>query len=263
MLSTETGDIIALCVLAALGSSLAGRIMLMMRRSPISPLQSFLFAINYTAVRVLWRTNIRGRLPPLRSDQGAVIVCNHRCPLDPSFIASTGPRVIHWMVAREYCEYPLFRELLKVCGAIPVMRGGTGAAATKAAIRLLEQGELVGLFPEGRINTTSRLLLPGQPGAALIALKARALVVPCYIDGSPYDGTTLGCLLMPARVRLVIGPPIDLSRYYGREGERDVLNELTRHFLCAIAQLAGEPDYRPELAGRSSNNTAQGGSSEA
>ena len=255
MLSAQAADILALCVLAALGSLLAGRIMLMLRKSPLSPLQSFLFVINYTVVRVLWRANISGRFPRTRADRGAVIVCNHRCPLDPSFIAVTGPRIIHWMVAREYCDYLWFRYLLKVCGAIPVRRGGTDTAAAKSAIRLLENGELVGMFPEGRINTTARRLLPGRPGAAMIALKARAPVVPCYIAGAPYDGTTLGCLLMPARVRLVIGRPLDLSEFYGREGEREVLDELTRRFLCAIAELAGDPDFQPELAGRSSNHT--------
>jgi len=86
--------------------------------------------------------------------------------------------------------------------------------------------------------------------AALVALKARCPVVPCYIHGTPYDGTTLGCLLTPARVRLEIGEPIDLSPYFGREGEREVLDELTLRFLAAIAQLAGRPDFHLQLAGR-------------
>ena len=94
-------------------------------------------------------------------------------------------------------------------------------AAIRTAIRLVQQGELVGVFPEGRINTTGQLLLPGRPGAAMIALKARAPVVPCYIHGAPYDGTTLGCLLMPASVRLEIGPPIDLSAYFDRDDRRE------------------------------------------
>jgi 1-acyl-sn-glycerol-3-phosphate acyltransferase len=241
MLSDRNSDFLALCVLVALGSLLAGWVVLKLRRSPFSPAQSFLYALNYVLARILWRVRIRGRFP-IPPDQGAVIVCNHRCPVDPSFIALVVPRVVHWMVAKEYCESLGFRKLLRTCEVIPVSRGGVAAAATKAAIRLVEQRGLVGIFPEGRINTSSQMLLAGRPGAALIALKARAPVVPCYIHGAPYDGTTLGCLLMPASVRLEIGQPIDLSPYFGRENDRDVLDELTRQFLGAIAALAGTPD---------------------
>ncbi len=144
------------------------------------------------------------------------------------------------MVAKEYYEFPPFRALLRLCEVIPIRRGGLDTAATKAAIRAVEQGGLVGIFPEGRINDTQDLLLPGRSGAALIALKARAPVIPCYIHGATYDGTTLGCLSMPAAVRLEIGTPIDLSPYFGREKDHQVLDDLTGRFLAAIADLAGQ-----------------------
>jgi 1-acyl-sn-glycerol-3-phosphate acyltransferase len=219
------------------------------RRSPFTPLQTILYGINQLVARTLWRARLSGPLP-LAPGQGAVIVCNHRSSLDPSFIALTGMHAVHWMVAKEYCVNPVFAWILRLCEVIPTRRGGVDTAATKMAIRYAQQGGLVGIFPEGRINTTSRLLLPGRLGAAMIALKARVPVVPCYVQGSPYNGTALGCLLMPATVRVKIGPPIDLSPYYGREGDREVLEELTKQFLRAIATLAGQSDFEPELAGR-------------
>lgn len=249
MLSVEASNILAVCVLAALGLALGGSIVLMMRRSPFSPVQSFLYALNYTIARVLWRATIRGRFP-IPHDQGAVIVCNHRCPLDPSFISITVLRAVHWMVAREYCEVFGLGKLLEICGSIPVGRGGVDTAATRAVIRIAAQGGLVGIFPEARINTTEQTLLPSRSGAALIALKARVPILPCYIHGAPYDGTTLGCFLMPAHVRLVIGQPIDLTPYYDRDIDRETLEEITRLFLTAIAKLAGDDNFQPQLAGR-------------
>jgi 1-acyl-sn-glycerol-3-phosphate acyltransferase len=249
MLSAEASDILAVCILVALAAAVAGWIVLLLRWSPFSPVQSLLYAFNYTITRVLWRVRISGRFP-IPEGKGAVIVCNHRSSLDPSFIAVTVPRVVSWMVAREYCESPLFRWLLKKCGAIPVGRGGYDTAATKAAIRIAENGGLVGIFPEARINTTDDQLLPGRPGAAMIALKARVPVVPCYIKDAPYDGTPVGCLLMPASVSLVIGDPIDLSAHYDRAGDREVLDQLTLEFLTAIARLVGDTEFRPKLAGR-------------
>lgn len=247
MLSSETSDILAIYVAATVLAILAGWILRMLRGSPFTSPQSVLYALNYSIARILWRVRIDDRFP-IPPNQGAVIVCNHRCPLDPSFIALTTPRVVHWMVAKEYCEFPAFRRLLKTCGVIPVQRGTIDMAAVRAAIRLVQQGELVGIFPEGRINTSKQLLLPGRPGAAMIALKGRVPVVPCYIDGAPYNGTTLGCLFMPARVRLRIGPTIEVAAF--PDDQRDSQDALTRQFMTEIASLAGQPGFAPQLFGR-------------
>jgi 1-acyl-sn-glycerol-3-phosphate acyltransferase len=247
MLSVETRNILALCVLAGLAGLLGGWIVRMLRRSPFTPVQSLLYALNYTLGRVLWRERISGALP-IPPHQGALIICNHRCPLDPSFIALTTSRVVHWMVAKEYCEFWVFHRLLQTCGVISVNRGGADRAAIKEAIRLISSGELVGIFPEGRINTTPQTLLPGHPGAALIAMKAHATVVPCYVHGAPYDGTTLGCMFMPASVRLTIGQPLDLSAYFARDGGRDTRDELTLQLLHELASVGGQPDFQPQLA---------------
>jgi 1-acyl-sn-glycerol-3-phosphate acyltransferase len=247
MLSVETGDILAICVVTTVALAAAGWIMSMLRRSPFTPVQSILYGLNYILTRILWRMQIQGELS-LPADQGAVIICNHRCPLDPSFIQATTPRAIHWMVAKEYCEFPGFRELLAACEVIPVRRGAVDRAAIRQAIDLLQRGELVGMFPEGYINVTEELLLPGHPGAALIALKGNVPVVPCYIEGAPYDGTTLGCLFMSAHVKLTIGQPINLTDVERGTG-REVLNQWTRRFLIAIASLAGRTDYHPRLIG--------------
>ena len=63
------------------------------------------------------------------------------------------------------------------------------------AIRYAQEGGLVGLFPEGRVNTTDELLLPGRPGAALIALRARVPVIPCYVQGAALRRHGAGQLL--------------------------------------------------------------------
>jgi len=249
MLAPVATQILAAALLAAIGVGLVVWARRVQRRSPFRLTQAPIFALNYVLARVLWRARIQGRieLPP---GQGAVIVCNHRCPLDPSFIALAADRLVHWMVAREYCEMPGLRLFFRLCEVIPVSRAGSDTGATKTAMRYARQGDLLGIFPEGRINDTPRLLLPGRPGAAKIALIARVPVIPCYIDGAPYDGTFYGCLFMPAKVRLRVGRPIDLAEYYGRENDRDVLEQLTHRFLREIAALAGENDYPSELAGR-------------
>jgi 1-acyl-sn-glycerol-3-phosphate acyltransferase len=255
MFSPEGTTLIALIVLTVMGSAVVLRAVALLRHSPFNLLQSLLFGLNYLMARILWRARVVGTLP-LMDGEGGVIVANHRCPADPSFLYLVTSRTIHWMVAREYCLHPAGAWFFNATESIPVSRGGIDTAATKMAIRYVDRGELVGMFPEGRLNITDQVLLPGRLGAALIALKARAAVVPCYIDGSPYDGSILGCLVMPAKVEIRIGPRIDLSEYFDRPRDREVLESLTRRFLTEIARLAGCPDYQPQLARRSRDRDA-------
>jgi len=248
MFSPEATRILADVVLATAALAVVAWALVQIRRSSLTFAQTLLSGANCLLTRVQWRARVSG--PPIPPGQGAVIVCNHRSSIDPLFIALVAPRMVHWMVAKEYCETAAFRWFLRTCEVIPTSRGGIDTAATRMAIRYAQQGGLVGVLPEGRINTTPQLLLPGRPGAALIALKARVPVIPCYIHGSPYDGTPWGCLLMTAKVRVRVGKPIDISPYYGREHEREVLEDLTKRFLAAIAELAGQSDFQPQLAGR-------------
>jgi 1-acyl-sn-glycerol-3-phosphate acyltransferase len=215
----------------------------------LTPLQAFLLLFNRLLNRVLWHTKINRPLPVARG-AGALIIANHRSSFDPMFIAIGTHRLVHWMVANEYTSDWRFGWFFRGMGAIPANRSGIDSASTKRIIRTASSGHLVGMMPEGRINETDQLLMPGRPGAALVALKARVPVIPCYIHGAPYGGTPMGPFTRRAHVRVTVGDPLDLSEFYDREGEEGVLQELTKRFLVAIAHLAGDDNFVPQLAGR-------------
>lgn len=219
------------------------------RRTHYTLPQACLYLINGFFTKILWRTRASGPLPVVPG-QGAIIVCNHRSGIDPLLIQITTNRVVHWLVATEYVHHWAMGWAFRILQSIPVNRGGIDTAATKQAIRLAQNGGLVGLFPEGRINLTDKLLLSGRPGAAMIALKARVPVIPCCVFDPPYNGTALGSFLMTARARVVVGQPIDISEYYDQAGDREVQELLTKRFLSEIAKLAGDPNFQPELAGK-------------
>jgi 1-acyl-sn-glycerol-3-phosphate acyltransferase len=212
----------------------------------LARLPFYVIAVVWT--RIVWRAQISGPLPD--PGTGAIIVCNHHSGNDPAFVQLGLKRLPHWMVASEYSKAKWLAGAFQLLRAIPVSRAGIDTAATKAAIRFAQEGHLVGLFPEGRVNTTNAVLLPGRPGAAMIALRARVPVIPCYILDSPYDGTAWGFFFMTGKTRVVVGKLIDISEYYGRENEKEVLEELTKKFLVEMARLAGVENYRPQLAGR-------------
>jgi len=220
-------------------------------RSPYGLWQATIYFLALVLTRILWRTQVPPF--PLPRNQGAVIVCNHRSSVDPFFLQIVVQRYVRWLVAREYCEHPAFGWFLRAARAIPTNRRGNDTAATKLAIRAASRGDLVGMFPEGRINQSDEFMLPGRPGAILVALKARVPLLPCYVEGSPYAGSVTSPLRMTARVRVRFGKPIDLTPYYGREQEPGVLGELCVQAMAAIAQLAGRDDFQPRLAGRKWN----------
>ena len=229
---------------------------LVLRPRRMNLFQGFLWGIAFLLCKLLWRARWLNRLN-IDEGRGAIIVCNHRSSVDPFFLQTATGRKIHWMVAREYCEHPALRWFLTACEVIPVSRGGIDTAATKAAIRIASQGGLVGMLPEGRINMTEHFMLPMRPGAAIVALKARVPVIPCYIRGAPYRRYSWSPLLMPARVEIRFGEPVDLSDLADRQRESRLAHAAMERIGRAIAALADQHDFQPQIAGKNWKPTEQ------
>ncbi len=224
-------------------------------RQHFSVAQFGLWTLAHIVVRILWRAN----LPcfPDSAKESAVIICNHRSSVDPFFLQICVSRPMHWMVAREYCEHPAFRWFLKQAKVIPVNRGGIDTASTKSAIRLAAAGGVVGMFPEGRINQTDEFMLPVRPGALLVALKARVPIVPCYIDGAPFAGTTWSPFFRTARTRVTFGEPVDLSAFFEQNHDKEWSGAKMLEIVAQIADLADQPRDQLRLAGRNWKPTAR------
>lgn len=252
MFSPQATEILGLAVLAALVLAVAGHAVWSTRHWPLRWSQKPFYFLNYFLCKTLWRARVVGQFPLV--GEGGVVVCNHRAPVDPCFLELATARLLHWLVAKEYCDHPASGWFLRLGEVIPVRRGAVDPSTVKQAIEHVRRGGVIGLFPEGRINTTAELLLPCRVGAAMIALKTRAPVVPCYIRNSPYRGFILSPFVTPSRTDLIIGRPIDFSEFHGREDDRDVLVEVTRRFLREIARLAGRPDFEPTVIGRQRTN---------
>jgi 1-acyl-sn-glycerol-3-phosphate acyltransferase len=162
----------------------------------------------------------------------AVVVAPHRSWLDPACVGGACPRPVRFLVLETVYRLRgaswFFRRMLSV----PVRPGGFGSlAALRAALRVLERGEVVGVFPEGRVmgRDAGGTI---HPGAALLALRAGAPIVPMAIHGSaaawPHGRRWPG----PARVRVSIGEPIPTSGC-----EPPALEELVRRIEQALREL--------------------------
>lgn len=245
----NSSEIAAVVFFFLLSLGLLGWLALGFRRSQYSFAQTAPYFIGELITRFLWRTEVRGTLH-LSPGQGAVLICNHRSSVDPFFLQLAAKRIVHWMVAREFFTVRFISWLLYMTEAISTRRGGVDTAAIRSTIRLAAMGRLVGILPEGRINMTDRFMLPVRPGAVMIALRAKVPIIPCYVEGSPYSGKAHSPFFMPAKVRITIGQPIDLSSYASRENEKGLIAQLTLQVVSEIATLAGQDNFTPKLAGR-------------
>src|SRR4051812_29487679 len=99
MLSDSATVALSWAILAALAGAALARFMLYYRQFEYGLAHAPFHILNVIYTRVIWRTKIIGRLP-LDRVRGAVIVSNHTCPMDPSFIQIASTRLPHWMVAR-------------------------------------------------------------------------------------------------------------------------------------------------------------------
>ena len=146
--------------------------------------------------------------------------------------------IIGFMMAREYYEVKFLHWIAVAMQSIPVQRNGKDLAPTRAALRRLKDGKLLGVFPEGGINR-ERDLKAGNPGMAWLAVRSQVPVYPVYIHNSPGGETMIDPFYNFGPVSVYYGDPIDLSAYYDRKPTQEVLQEVTDIMMARIAELGG------------------------
>lgn len=162
----------------------------------------------------------------------AVVAANHPSFLDPILLSLQVERPIRFMAWDALFRVPLLGGLVRLFGAFPVDLGrGRGGSAYAAARALLEEGELVGIFPEGKRSRTGWMEEDLRAGAARLSLETGAPLVPATIRGAyrawPHDRPLPGL----ATVRVRYHDPIDPRAYAhlpAAEAEEVLLGELRR-----------------------------------
>ena len=155
-------------------------------------------------------------------DGGVILCCNHINNLDPPLLGSPLERQVFFMAKEELFRIPVVSFLLTRFGAFPVKRGSTDRSALKKSLQVLNDGYVLGIFPEGTRSKTGKLGKP-YPGTALFALKSKATVIPVAIVG-PWRW------FKP--IKIVYGEPINLTSFR----EKKVTSELTMEVSELIMQ---------------------------
>ena len=189
---------------------------------------------------------IRGK-ENIPAEGPAILASNHNAVWDSVFLPMMLDREVVFMGKADYFTGTglkgwMTKEFMRAVGTIPVDRTGGRAseAALKAGLKRLREGELFGIYPEGTRSPDGRLYR-GKTGVARVALATGAPVVPVAMIGSNL-AQPIGKSIPSTRHRvgIVIGEPLDFSRYKGLENDRFVLRSITDEIMYALMALSGQ-----------------------
>jgi 1-acyl-sn-glycerol-3-phosphate acyltransferase len=196
-------------------------------------------------LRLVFRPQVEGA-ENVPAEGPAILASNHLSYADWLFMPLTLPRRVTFVAKAEYFTTPgikgwFQRLFFSGSGQVPIDRSGASAAegALTAAKRVLAEGELFGIYPEGTRSHDGRLYR-GKTGVARLALETGVPVIPVAVVGTDVvapPGKKFGSFTRPV-VRF--GKPLDFERYDGLENDRYILRSITDEIMYEIMRLSGQ-----------------------
>jgi 1-acyl-sn-glycerol-3-phosphate acyltransferase len=210
-------------------------------------------------LRVVFRPQVEGS-HHVPEEGAAILASNHLSYADWLFMPLTLARRVTFVAKAEYFTTPgikgwFQKQFFSGAGQVPIDRtsGSAAEGALSSAKRILGEGDLFGIYPEGTRSHDGRLYR-GKTGVARLALETGVPVIPVAVVGTDVvapPGKTFGSFTRPV-VRF--GKPLDFSRYAGLENDRFILRAITDEIMYEIMRLSGQ-EYVDMYAGRAKDET--------
>lgn len=144
---------------------------------------------------------------PLPENGGAIVVSNHISGLDPLVLIAATPRPLRFLIAREEYERFGLQWLFRMGNCIPVERNNRPEQAMRAALRAIDNGDVVALFPHGKIHTPSDRPIKIKGGAVRLSQLTGAAIYPVHVEGIKGEGHTLLAIPLKSDIRLSTHSP--------------------------------------------------------
>ncbi|MEU4624357.1 lysophospholipid acyltransferase family protein [Actinoplanes sp. NPDC023801] len=195
-------------------------------------------------LRLVFRPKVEGLNNVPRSGP-VILACNHLSFSDSIFTPLIMRRKVTFVAKAEYFTGKgikgwFSRMFFTGAGTIPVDRSGGEAAqaALDTLLRVLKEGGVAGIYPEGTRSPDGRLYR-GKTGVARLALESGAPVVPVALLNTDEIQPTGTLVPTVKRVRIRIGEPLDFSRYADQRGDRFVERAITDEIMYELMALSG------------------------
>lgn len=170
------------------------------------------------------------RLPevelPLPETGGAIVVSNHISGLDPMLMLASSNRPLRFLIAREQYERFGLQWLFRAVGCIPVDRENSPEKAMRQAIKALREGEVVALFPHGKIHLDRDPPRKIKAGAARLASLTGLPLIPLRISGVTGQGGVMLPVFMRGQAQIQLLPVIEVI-----DQSPDNLNQMIQNAL--------------------------------
>jgi 1-acyl-sn-glycerol-3-phosphate acyltransferase len=177
---------------------------------------------------------------------GAILASNHLSFSDSIFLPLVLRRRVTFLAKADYftgrgLKGRLTAAFIKGAGQLPVDRSGGQAseAALQTGLKVLRRGDVLGIYPEGTRSPDGRLYR-GKTGVARLALEAGVPVLPVAMIGTDKVQPIGRKVPRIGRVGVVIGVPLDFSRYDGMQDDRFVLRSITDEIMYELMELSGQ-----------------------
>lgn len=197
-------------------------------------------------LKAVWRPYVEGA-ENVPKHGGVILASNHLSFCDSFFMPVVVKRRVTFLAKAEYfttggLKGKLSRLFFSGIGQVPIDRDDADSArgALTAGVRILRQGALLGIYPEGTRSPDGRLY-KGKTGVARMALEAGVVVVPvAMIDTNKTMPTGRKLPHLRPRPGVRFGKPLDFSRYQGLAGDRFVERSMTDEIMYELMQLSGQ-----------------------
>lgn len=182
--------------------------------------------------KLFYRLEVTG-LENIPSEGGAIVCSNHPGTFDMFFIACKVKRLVHYMAKEELFKNPILAYILPRIGAFPVKRGKGDIDSIRTALRILKEGKILGILPEGtRTGVNNSRKVKPKAGVALIAVKANVPIIPAAISGNYKK--------LFSKVKVVYGEPIYLNNQHGKKYTKEELEEISSNIMNRVYSLLEE-----------------------
>lgn len=219
-----------------------------MGAEPAPRLYRFLHGVIPPLLNAFYRPWMEGA-EHIPSAGPAILASNHLSFLDSIFLPAMIERPVFFLGKSDYFS-GWKRLFFEGVGVMPVARqgGDAGEASLRKGQEILDNGHLLGIYPEGTRSPDGRLYR-GKTGPVRLALRTGAPIIPCAMIGT-FEILPPGANIPKIRrVGIRIGKPLDFSRYAGMENDRFVLRSATDELMYELMMLSGQ-EYVDEYAAK-------------